>query len=225
MSRNILIIAAHPDDEILGCGATMAKCAIEYGDDVRVLFIADGVGSRDKDFTHNLKNRHEAAHKALSILKAKPISFLDLPDNQLDKIPLLEIVKKIENVVQSFQPQIIYTHHFGDLNIDHAIVHRAVMTACRPLPSQHYLKEIYAFEVLSATEWALGQNHFVPNLFVDVNPYWDLKLQSLEFYNEEMREFPHTRSFQNMEALATYRGATHGLKKAEAFVLLRKIVT
>ncbi len=218
MAQKILIVAAHPDDDILGCGATMAKHAAE-GATVKVLFIADGEGAREKQ---NLDKRKDAAAKALQIVGATIEEFLDFPDNQLDTVPLLSIVQKIEKIVKIFQPEIIYTHHHGDLNIDHSLTHRAVMTACRPLP-ECTVKAIYAFEVLSSTEWADEAEQFKPNHFVDVQKYWDKKIKALSEYKTEIRKFPHSRSLKNLDALSTYRGGTAGIKRAEAFQLIRSL--
>lgn len=216
--KKVLVIAAHPDDDILGCGATMARHTSE-GDEVSVLFISDGETARgNKD----LSERKKAATTALAILGARAQDFLDFPDNQLDTVPLLSVVKKIENVIQQFQPNIIYTHHFGDLNVDHKITHKAVVTACRPLPSSK-IESIYAFEVLSSTEWADEAECFKPTHFVNVEKFWKQKMEAIAFYQHEMRSFPHARSSQNLEALAIHRGATVGLPKAEAFQLIRSI--
>ncbi len=221
MSKNILIIAAHPDDEVLGCGATMARHT-HHGDNVGVVFVSDGVGARNSDFENNLKKRKESALKALKILGADCLSFLDFPDNRLDTIPFLDIVQPLEDIINAFNPSIVYTHHYGDLNIDHAIVHRAIMTACRPLPHTP-IEEIYSYEVVSSTEWGLQGAYFQPNRFVDVSDFFSKKIEAIQAYHEEMRLFPHSRSIEHIDALAVHRGATVGLKKAEAFFLVRAI--
>jgi LmbE family N-acetylglucosaminyl deacetylase len=218
MSKNILLIAAHPDDEVLGCGGTIARHAVS-GDNIGVLYIADGVGARNDSFDKNLKKRKQAAENSLQILGARSLGFLDLPDNRLDSLPLLDIVQKIERVINDFQPNVVFTHHYGDLNIDHEIVHRATMTACRPIPGSS-IKEIYAYEAMSSTEWALEGRAFVPNYFVDIEDFWDKKKNALEIYHEEMRMSPHTRSIKHLAALAVHRGNSVGLKKAEAFQIL-----
>ncbi len=147
--KNVLVVAAHPDDEILGCGGAMAR-HVEHGDDVHVLFVADGVSSRGGDFSID-------EHRQMSIRANEEVGthsprFLDFPDNQLDSVPLLQIVQGIEPHIEDISPRIIYTHFSGDLNIDHSIVNRAVMTACRPQPN-FPVQEIYAFEVPSSTGW------------------------------------------------------------------------
>ncbi len=219
MTKNILVIAAHPDDEALGCGGTISKHSAK-GDRIGVLFIADGVGARNDAFAENLKKRKHAAENALRILGAESLGFFDFPDNRLDTIPLLDIVQKIEKVIEDFQPSVVYTHHYGDLNVDHAIVHRSTLTACRPIPGS-YVKEIYTYEVLSATEWSLGNNLFIPNYFINIEDYWDKKVTAINAYNQEMRPFPHTRSMEHLQSLAEHRGASVGLRKAEAFLMIR----
>jgi LmbE family N-acetylglucosaminyl deacetylase len=214
----VLVIVSHPDDEVLGCGATIAKYT-KNGNEVQVVFIADGFSSRLND-----DNRDAVAKQVAEILNCNQPIFLDFPDNQLDTIPLLEIVKKIEKVVDDFQPNIIYTHHFGDLNIDHQITHKAVMTACRPQPN-FCVKEIYSFETLSATHWQSSsmKSVFNPNYFIDVNEFMDDKLRALQCYDSEMRDYPHARSYEAVKSLAKFRGSLAGLMAAEAFTIERLI--
>jgi LmbE family N-acetylglucosaminyl deacetylase len=216
--RKVLVVVAHPDDEVLGCGATIAKHT-KNGDKVQVIFLADGFSSRLND-----DNRDKPAKQVAKILNYNQPVFLNFPDNQLDTIPLLEVVKKIEKIVEGFQPDIIYTHNFGDLNIDHQITHKAVMTACRPQPD-FCVKEIYSFEVFSATHWqsqSMG-DLFNPNYFIDVTDFMEQKMEALKHYDEEMREYPHARSYKAIKYLAIYRGSTVGVKYAEAFVVERLI--
>lgn len=221
MTKNILVIAAHPDDEVLGCGGAMARHSAN-GDTVGVLFIADGVGARNDKFVESLQKRKQAAESSLKILGSQSLGFFDFPDNRLDTVPLLDIVQKIEKVIKEFKPFVVYTHHHGDLNIDHAIVHRATMTACRPTPGS-CVKEIYAYEVLSSTEWSLVNQSFHPNYFIDIQQSFDKKMLALEIYAEEIPPSPHARSIEAVQALSTVRGASVGLKRAEAFVTLRRV--
>jgi len=214
----VLVVAAHPDDEALGCGATIAKHT-QNGDEVQIVFLSDGFSSRK-----NGEKRNNLAIQSSEVLSCKKPIFLNLPDNRLDTIPFLEIVQKIEGVISDFQPRIVYTHHIGDLNIDHQIANKAVMTACRPQPG-FCVKEIYAFEVLSSTEWqALGVKSFCPNVFIDITSYIDIKKQVLEVYSEEMRPPPHSRSIDNAIRLSALRGNSVGVYFAEAFVLIRNII-
>ncbi len=222
MSKKILVVAAHPDDEVLGCGGVMAKHALE-GNEVAVLFVADGVSARNsKQLDVDLKERKKSAHNALEILGAKPLEFLDFPDNRLDSIPLLDIVQKIEASIHQYRPEIIYTHHYGDLNIDHAITHRATLTACRPLPSSS-IKQIYTYEVLSATEWALGTNIFSPNYYVNVADFLEKKIKALQAYGEEIPQSNHPRSIEALRCQGALRGASVGRIFCEAFQLIRAI--
>ena len=216
--NKIQVIAAHPDDEVLGCGATIAKYT-KNGNEVQVVFLADGFSSRLND-----NNRDAVAKQVAEILNCNQPIFLDFPDNQLDTIALLEIVKKIEKVVGDFQPNIIFTHHFGDLNIDHQITHKAVMTACRPQPN-FCVKEIYSFETLSATHWQSSSmgNAFIPNYFVNVNGFMSKKIEALQCYDNEMRAAPHARSYESVENLAKFRGGLAGIKVAEGFFIERLV--
>lgn len=221
MNKIILVIVAHSDDEALGCSGTMAK-HVAQGDSVHLLFMTNGVGSR------NLANngasvRFGLARKAADIVGVKSMQNLDFPDNKMDTVPLLDVTQAVEKSVFELQPEIIYTHHVGDLNIDHQITHKAVMTACRPLPS-FCVKEIYAFEVLSSTEWQSPNLHpFIPNVYVNIGEFIGVKRQLLEVYQEEMRMEPHSRSIENVLRLASVRGAAVGLDYAEAFVSIRCI--
>lgn len=224
MSKTVLVVAAHPDDEALGCGGTMARHAAE-GDSVHVLFMTNGVDARHNVNNNDADVRNEAAEKACKILGAKEYIYYDFPDNRLDTVALLDITQSIEKVISQIQPEVIYTHHIGDLNIDHRRTHEAVMTACRPQPD-FCVKEIYAFEVVSATEWNTPKAApFIPNHFVDISDYLDTKMRSIAAYSEEMREEPHARSFQNVKSLGSYRGSSVGVDCAEAFVLVRTIRT
>ncbi len=221
---NVLVISAHPDDEILGCGGTLIKHSAN-GDKVYQLFVSDGESSRDikKSQVKKLINkRKQCAKKSGAIIGAIETYFLDYPDNKLDEVPLLLIIKSIEKIIKKVSPEIIYTHCAQDLNIDHQIVHRAVITACRPLPGKS-IKEIYCYEVLSSTEWGLSesQNSFNPNFFVDISKYFKQKLEALKMYKDELKPFPHPRSLEGIRVLGNYRGMNSGFKYAEAFSVKR----
>lgn len=219
--NSVLIVAAHPDDEALGCGGTIARHA-ERGDHVNVLFLTDGVGARGSD-TDAAKRRHSAAEDSAKELGIRSIQFGGFPDNRMDSCDLLDIVQFIEAHVQSHQPDTVYTHHGGDLNIDHEITFRAVLTACRPQPD-HCVQALYTFETPSATDYAGPSrgNSFSPRRFVDVHSVWPRKIAALQHYAEEMRPYPHSRSFEAIEALAVSRGAGVGLQRAEAFDIVRE---
>ncbi len=226
MTQSILVLAAHPDDEVLGCGGTIAKLADE-GAAVYVAFLSDGVFSRtgeEQAQRSELAARRAAAQKACAILGVKSVSFSDFPDNRMDTIPLLEITQAVETLIVQHQPEIVFTHHVGDVNIDHRRLHEAVVTACRP-QRWHPVKTLLSFEVPSSTEWQLPGSAppFTPNWFVDISTTLVRKLAALEIYAEELRAWPHPRSLQGVEHLAHWRGATVGVDAAEAFILGRQL--
>ena len=228
MKDKILIIAAHADDEDLGCGGTVNKFS-KMGAKIEVLFIADGVSSRNRRNKSlekkELLERKKSCKIATKILGINKTTFLDLPDNQLDTIPLLKIVKKIEKKILSFKPEIIFTHFNNDLNIDHQIVNKATITACRPIGKKKYPKKIFFFEVPSSTEWQIKKkvDLFNPNWFEDISLNLKCKIDALKAYKKELRKWPHPRSVKGVKSLAYWRGATSGHKAAEAFILGRKI--
>ncbi len=220
----VLICAAHPDDEVLGCGGTIAR-HIACGDVVHVIFMTNGVGSRQSTSLASIQNRKKASQKALSILGCSSVRNFDFPDNKMDTVPLLDIIQSIENTIKELAPNIIYTHHIGDLNIDHQVVHKAVITACRPQPN-FCVKKIYSFEVPSSTEWqTTGYLPFTPNTFIDISKYVENKKKSMDCYNEEMRNEPHARSINNTIRLNKLRGNSIGVHYAEAFMLIRGIIS
>ncbi len=227
--ETVLVIAAHPDDEVLGCGGTLARMASE-GRAVHILLMADGETSRDLGAgqttdSGRLAARNAAAEKACKILGCASVELLTLPDNRLDGLELLDVVKHIEAFVQRYQPWTVLTHFAGDVNIDHRVVHDAVITACRPQPG-HPVKELLFFEVPSSTEWrpSGSAESFNPNWFVDISTTLATKLEALQAYATELRAFPHPRSLKAVDALAQWRGATVGVEAAEAFVLGRKLI-
>lgn len=226
MFRSILILAAHPDDEVLGCGGTIAKLADE-GATIHAAFLADGVFSRTGDASAQqaeLANRRAAAQKSCDILGVKSVSFGYFPDNRMDTVALLDITKAVEELIAEHRPDTIFTHHAGDVNIDHRRTHEAVVTACRP-QSGHTVKTLLSFEVPSSTEWQLPGSApvFAPNWFVDISGTLDRKMAALDAYFDELREWPHPRSRHGVEYLARWRGATIGVDAAEAFVLGRQL--
>ncbi len=222
-----LVIAAHPDDEVLGCGGTIPRL-VKDGREVYIAILSEGITSR--------YNQPEAAEKKLieelhtqsrqvgKYLSAKEVFLFSLPDNCFDTVPLLDIIKKIEELVENLRPHIICTHHGGDLNIDHQITHRAVLTATRPLKDCP-VKEIYTFEIPSSTEWSFSQLEpvFRPNVFVDITETLKTKLQAMKTYESESRPSPHPRSPEVLSAIARRWGSMVGLEAAEAFQLVRAI--
>ena len=229
MSNAVAVLAAHPDDEVLGCGGTLARLAGE-GRPVHILLLADGETSRVSGSAHamdpgRLAARNAAAEVACKVLGCASVELLSLPDNRLDRLELLDVVKDVEAFVQRYQPSTVLTHHSGDVNIDHRVVHEAVITACRPQPG-HAVKELLFFEVPSSTEWRPpgSGEPFIPNWFVYISRTLARKLEALQAYEAELRAFPHPRSLKAVEALAQWRGATAGVKAAEAFILGRKLI-
>lgn len=223
----VLVVAAHPDDEILGCGGTMARLAGE-GHEVRIAILAEGMSARsarrEEADQKQMQHLHAQAQQAADKVGARELVLCKLPDNRLDTVPLLEVVKLVEDLVDRIRPEIIYTHHPGDLNVDHGVVHRAVLTATRPMNGQ-CVREIYAFEVPSSTEWAFQrlEPSFRPNVFVDIADSLETKVAALGCYGTEIREFPHPRSAEALRAIATRWGSVAGVKAAEAFELIRSV--
>ena len=222
--RTVLVCAAHPDDEVLGCGGTMARHA-DRGDSVHVIFLADGVASRQgPEHQRNLLERREAAQNAARIIGCEMPHCLNYPVQRLDTVPLLDITQSIEALLVAIKPDIVYTHHGDDLNADHRLVSEATMIAVRPMPGQSVLA-VYGFETLSSTEWAFHSRGtaFRPNRFIGIEATLTRKLEALRAYKTEMRDFPHPRSYETVEALAKLRGSTVGLAAAEAFSVLREV--
>ncbi len=221
MSKTVLVVAAHSDDEALGCAGTIAK-HVSHGDKVHVLFMTDGVGSRGVIANESLERR-SIAEKSMMILGVTSMENLTFPDNKMDSVSLLDITQLLEASIEKIRPDIIYTHHIGDLNIDHQITHKAVLTASRPQPGSS-IKEIYSFEVLSSTEWQTpGVNLFSPSIFVNITSFIDVKRKVLDVYCEEMRDEPHSRSVENVLRLCQLRGNCVGVEFAEAFMSIREI--
>lgn len=220
MAERVLCVVAHPDDETLLAGATLAKHA-KAGDAVSVLVLADGVMARSGGGINPglIKERHGMLRKACGILGTEDVWIRAYPDNQMDRGPLLQVVKDIEVHVERFKPTIVYTHWHGDLNVDHQVVSRAVLTACRPRPGGT-VKRILMGECPSSTEWGAG---FTPNWFEDVRETIDAKLTAMEAYPSELRDYPHPRSIEAIRSLAQWRGASAGVPMAEAFILARQI--
>ncbi len=229
MGKKVLVVAAHPDDEILGCGGTVLRHIAE-GDVVHTVIMAEGVTSRDETRdadgrSAELSALHTQAERAAAFMGVEKLILHGFPDNRMDEVALLDVVKKIEAEVEAFRPEMVYTHHAGDVNIDHSIVHNAVVTACRSLPGQS-VKTILFFETVSSTEWQPPRSHhvFAPNWYVDVGEFMERKLEALHFYDSEMREYPHPRSYEGIEILAKQRGIAVGVKSAEAFMLGRMVL-
>lgn len=224
---NVLVVAAHPDDEVLGVGGVMAR-HIEAGDRVAVLILGEGISSRypkrELAKPHEFETLKKASKKALAALGVKEVTFGDFPDNRFDSIDLLDLVKCIENVKKKYKPAVIYTHHDGDLNIDHALTARAVITATRPVKTET-VKKIYAFEILSSSEWNFQRSAaaFKPNCYFDITKHLGRKIKAFSAYESEKGGDLHPRSERGIRLLAEYRGIQVGMKACEAFELVREI--
>lgn len=218
----VAVIAAHPDDEVLGFGGAIARHA-DAGDSVDILILATGLSSRGAVNPEEQRALRSSGETAAKILGAPKLEFHDFPDNAMDTVPLLDVTKRVEAFLTSCKAERVYTHHAGDLNIDHRIAHAAVLTACRPQPGC-LVREILAGEVNSATEWGgPAALPFVPTEFIDITSALERKLQALDCYAGEMRNWPHSRSAEAVRTLARWRGSQVGLQAAEAFMTIRRI--
>lgn len=220
-----LIVAAHPDDEVLGCGGTIAR--LSETQDVIIAILGEGstsrLNSRPSTPTKEVLDLARFAEKARLVLGAKELITGGLPDNRFDELPLIEVVKKVESIINLVNPDSVFTHHVGDLNVDHQVAARAVVTSTRPGASANSVREVISFEIPSSSEWAFGVTGepFRPNLFVDITSTLDRKIQAMQCYETEMRPFPHPRSEDALRAIATVRGASSGMHAAEAFQVVR----
>ena len=234
---NILVIAAHPDDEVLGMGGTITKY-VKNGDNVKIIIMATGIFSRrSSDNTNDsvydvnentlqkmskqVKNLQKDAIKASKIMGVKDIEFLNFPDNEMDKKSNLEITKKIESIISKFKPDIVFTHSQHDVNIDHRIIYNATITATRPF-SKFKVKEEISFEVPSSTEWYFPSK-FSPNMFIDINKELTTKIKALSAYKTEINDFPHPRSLEGIEVIAKHWGTVSGFNASEAFYIVRQL--
>ncbi len=227
IKKKILVVAAHPDDEILGCGATLMNYRLK-GYKIKVLFLSDGESSRKlkiKEAKDKIIRREKQAEIVSKTCKFEKPDFLRLPDNKLDSIPLIKVIQLIETKIKSFKPNIIFTHYENDLNIDHQIAYKSVITATRP-KSKTFVESICCFETPSSTEFAITRNNkkiFNPNYFVNVKKTIKKKLKVLKKYKYEIMKRPHPRSLDGIMNLSKYRGNQIGVDFAEAFIIVRKL--
>lgn len=229
----VLVVSAHPDDEIIGMGGTLKK--LSKNNDITVLFLADGITARKQSGYKNsneyninenqkiimkkeIEKRKVHAKNALKILGVTKLKFLDLPDNELDLVPFLKIVKEIEKEIEYTKCNIIFTHHHNDLNIDHRFAYDATITAARPF-KESTVNSIYSFEAISSTDWRQPYS-FKPNMFIDISKELPVKIKSLEKYKNEIRKFPHPRSKEALEANAIRWGSLYGYNAAEPFEIV-----
>ena len=224
----VLVIVAHPDDELLGLGGTIQKLKFQFDCLIRVVILSEGITSRGNEIDKNLKKleiHKKNIEEAKKIIGYDQLKLYDLPDNKFDTIPLLTIIKIIETEKSEFDPDMIFTHHLGDVNIDHQITFNSVITAFRPQPNEKF-KAILTFETLSGTEWIPPNDNrkFNPNIFVELNEKQIRnKIKAMECYFFEKREYPHPRSPEALKVRAKMWGTANGVKYAEPFQLIRMI--
>jgi|TARA_B110000503_G_scaffold142622_1_gene240027 N-acetylglucosamine malate deacetylase 1 len=227
MKKKILVVASHPDDEILGCGGTIAKLS-KSGNIVKTIILTKGISSRfdsNKNEIIKLQDKLNKSSKAANkVIGVKNLKFFDLPDNQFDNNSLLSLTKVIEKEIKNFKPNIIFTHFINDLNIDHQYTSRAVLTAARP-QTKNSVDEILFFEINSSTDYQINSNglQFMPNYFVDISKTVKLKKKALEIYKSEMKKYPHSRSVKAILNKNISIGNSIGLGSCEAFQIARII--
>lgn len=229
-NKRILVVVAHPDDELLGLGATMNRLITEFNVTTHVIILGEGITSRSDHRNPQLWEEELAVHKsniknAQQAIGYHVVSTYDFPDNRFDTIALLDIVKVIEKEKEKFKPDVIFTHHGGDLNIDHQRTFEAVMTSARPMRDEN-VTTIITFETPSGTEWRASTDpkHFIPNLFISISEKnLESKIKGMECYEFEKRDYPHPRSPKALEVIARRWGVAIGEDLAEAFCLIRGI--
>ena len=229
-NKKILIVVAHPDDELLGLGATMNRLISEYNNSVHVVILGEGITSRSdnrdvKKWEDELLIHRNNIKQAQAAIGYSSVSIYDFPDNRFDTVALLDIIKVIEKEKANFKPEVIFTHHGGDVNVDHQRTFEAVITACRPM-AHELVKTIITFETPSGTEWRASTDpkHFIPNLIIEISEEGlKAKIDAMECYEFEKRPYPHPRSPEALRVVAQRWGVMTGTKLAEAFCLVRSI--
>lgn len=233
----VLVIVAHPDDEVLGMGGTLRKLSVK-NHDIKVVFLATGIAARRSDKFRNetkyeinktlikkmeeqIKKLRLDAKRALKILGIKNIEFFNFPDNEMDMVSNLEITKTIENIIKKFKPDVIYTHTKNDINVDHRAIFNATITATRP-STRVNVKKVICFEVPSSSEWNFGDT-FSPNIFVDIKRELSYKKKAIRAYKTELKKFPHPRSVNSLDIIAKRWGTVSGFEASEAFELIREL--
>jgi LmbE family N-acetylglucosaminyl deacetylase len=215
MGNNILVIAAHPDDELLGCGGTIAK-HIRNGDNVCFVIVCEGSSHRGVDQEDNEQHHALLAAKILGVQDVKMLGF---PDQKLDTYTLTEIITPLEEIVNSFRPSIVYCQYGGDINRDHELLFKAIMVAVRP--TVEFIDSVYAFDTASSTEWAYPRS-FTPDTWVDINDTLELKLEAMSCYKSELCDYPHPRSLKGLENKAKAWGNQACMEAAEVFMTIRR---
>ncbi|ARS63777.1 Diacetylchitobiose deacetylase [Candidatus Nitrosomarinus catalina] len=216
--KKILVVCAHPDDETLGLGGTIVKHS-QNGDQVFVVIFADGESARSNS-KKNIVMRKNQAKKVATILGIEKIKFLDYRDQTLDTISSLVLAKKLEKIIEEYNPDTIYTHFWGDVNQDHKKIFDITLIAARPTPNSN-IQRLICYETPSSTEW--GNASFKPNLFVEITPFLKKKIAAVEIYKNEIHEYPHPRSDKSIVTRSNFWGSSIGVMNAEAFIVLRDI--
>lgn len=216
VKKSVLAIVAHPDDEILGCGGTLALHA-QAGDHVTVVIAADG---RSGEGNPDDKPQRRCAQQALEKIGVSDLRLLGFPDQRLDTFPLTEIITPIEKIVRDVRPMIVYCQHGGDINRDHEILFKAALVSTRPMES--FVEALYAFDTASSTEWAYPRN-FVPDTWVDISRTIEAKLEALSCYESEVRPYPHPRSLEGLRCRAEAWGTQSCIEAAEVYMTVRRV--
>ncbi len=222
----VLVIAAHPDDEVYGMGGTIAKLTSK-GHEVHILIVTDGCTAQYRDYENLpeiIERKKEESKKANALIGVKQVHFGNLPDMQLDVIPHIELNEVIENVIERVRPKEVYTHFYGDVNLDHQMVYKSTLVAVRPVPDQ-CVKRLYAYSVPSATEWSpqMIETSFTANVFSNIEDFELQKELAIATYQTELRNYPHPRSIKSIKALDLAVGLQCGMQSSESFILLRSL--
>jgi LmbE family N-acetylglucosaminyl deacetylase len=217
----VVVLGAHPDDEILGAGGTLAQHVLG-GDEVHAIVLADGASSRAPDEMKVALEKN--ATRAAETIGFASVRLESLPDQRLDTVPFIDLTQMIESILDDIQPHVVYTHFPGDVNADHGLVARATWTACRPY-ARPQLRRFAVFETPSSTEWAwpVNDSSLQPNLFVDITETLDTKIAAMECYQSELRDYPHPRSSRSLRERAAFWGSQVGRLAAEPFRILRDV--
>jgi LmbE family N-acetylglucosaminyl deacetylase len=221
MHKNILVVAPHPDDEILGCGGTIKKHTSQ-NNAVYILIVTRGKTELYPE--EKIQNVRQEALKAHELLNVTETRFLDFPAPELDQVSTSELARAIGNVINEYKADTIFLPHRGDIHHDHKAVFNAGLVASRPV-KYHHVKRIYSYETLSETEWfaPVSEDAFIPTMFVNITDFFEAKLEAMKCFKSQLKEFPHSRSLKTIESLATFRGSTVGFSYAEAFTTIRTI--
>lgn len=223
VKKKILVIASHPDDEVLGAGGTIAWYSKVMNEDVHVLILTEGCSAQYRGDKKMLLRKRKEAEKANSILGVKDLIFENLPDMRLDDLLHVQINEVIETSIRKIAPDIVFTQH-PDVNKDHVLTYESTMVAVRPVPGGK-VKKVYTYAPSSSTEWSspVSGSYFMPNTFFDIFSTLEYKLKAFECYRSELREYPHPRALESVRVYAERDGITVGLRAAEPFMLIRSI--